>query len=539
MLGRHDSCNEEAQNWPHRVPEDSFYGQMGAVGDQLFTDDEFADMYCLDNGRPSLPPSLMSGVLLLQFHDNVSDDEAAQRVLFDLRWKVALHLPLDYLGFDGSSLSVFRKRLRKHGKERLAFDRFVEVGREAGFLPSNAEQLIDSAAIKGAGAVQDTYTLIRSAMRKLLRAMGYHLPQRRKQLAERLLPYLKKTKPDIDWYDPQARAAHLKELVTDAEVSLELALAEADDDEVCILGWMLAKILGDDLIFDEQGNPQIAQGVAKDRIISTTDEEMRHSRKSASRRFDGHRLEVSEHPDSELLTNVDVIAGNGNDGDELLPLLDEVGERYDIHPERAIADGAYGSADNRVDCGKQGIDLVSRLPDPPASGLFHKTRFDLDVEAGRVTCPAGQVTTDFAWGKDNQGRPVRRFFFPLEQCTACPLRPQCTKAQKSGRTITEHFHETVLQKARQRQATAEFRAIYRRRAIVERKIAELMGHGLRKARYIGRHKTKFQALWTGAVVNLKRLFKLMAENLEGLRAILAKLSARRQAAGIAFASQTA
>ena len=44
MLGRHDPCNEEAQNWPHRVPEDSFYGQMGAVSDQLFTDDEFADM---------------------------------------------------------------------------------------------------------------------------------------------------------------------------------------------------------------------------------------------------------------------------------------------------------------------------------------------------------------------------------------------------------------------------------------------------------------------------------------------------------------
>ncbi len=55
---------------PHRVPEDSFYGRMGKVIDVLFRDEELGEMYCLDNGRRSLPPSLMSGVMLLQFHDN-------------------------------------------------------------------------------------------------------------------------------------------------------------------------------------------------------------------------------------------------------------------------------------------------------------------------------------------------------------------------------------------------------------------------------------------------------------------------------------
>jgi hypothetical protein len=58
---------------------------MAAVSDLLFKDDDLKELYDPGNGRPSLPPSLMSGVLLLQFHDDVSDREAAERVLYDLR----------------------------------------------------------------------------------------------------------------------------------------------------------------------------------------------------------------------------------------------------------------------------------------------------------------------------------------------------------------------------------------------------------------------------------------------------------------------
>src|SRR5450756_442732 len=140
---------------PHTVDPESFYARMGALAHLLFREEDLAGMYTLDNGRPSLPPSLMCGVLLLQFYDDVSDGEAVERVQFDLRWKVALGLALDYRGFDPSSLSVFRGRLLAHGKERYAFDRFLKVGREAGFIQDRVTLLLDTAAAKGAGAVQD------------------------------------------------------------------------------------------------------------------------------------------------------------------------------------------------------------------------------------------------------------------------------------------------------------------------------------------------------------------------------------------------
>jgi len=62
---------------------------------------------------------MMAGALMLQFYDDVSDGEAVERILYDLRWKVALNLPLDYGGFDASSMSVFRARLVKYQQEPL------------------------------------------------------------------------------------------------------------------------------------------------------------------------------------------------------------------------------------------------------------------------------------------------------------------------------------------------------------------------------------------------------------------------------------
>jgi len=67
------------------VALDGFYGRMGSLGGVLFNDDDLAGMYTLDNGRPSLPPSLLCGVLLLQFYDDVSDGEAVERLEYDLR----------------------------------------------------------------------------------------------------------------------------------------------------------------------------------------------------------------------------------------------------------------------------------------------------------------------------------------------------------------------------------------------------------------------------------------------------------------------
>ena len=154
------------------IPEDSFHSRMGRFWSEVSRDDDLGDMYAEDQGAPSLPPSTMSAVLILQYFDDVSDREAANRVRFDMRWKLALGLPLEDKGFHYSSLSRFRSRLAEHGRERYAFDKLVRLAVEARLLVKDAEQVLDSTPIYGAAALQDTYTLLRNGIRKLLSAMG-------------------------------------------------------------------------------------------------------------------------------------------------------------------------------------------------------------------------------------------------------------------------------------------------------------------------------------------------------------------------------
>lgn len=528
MMGRRDPQRSLFDAWalPHRVPADSFYGRMAAVNDELFRDDDLEEMYCPDNGRPSIPPSLMSGVTLLQFYDDVSDGEAVERTLFDLRWKVALGLPLDYEGFDSSSLCNFRKRLVENGKERYAFDRFVAAGRAAGFIPDKVTLLTDTTWAKGAGAVQDTYTLIRRAMRKLLQELGYATPSKRRGLSPRVRGLVttyvdQNQKAEIDWSDPEQRAAQLKVLVQDAEAVLDMALEHSEEAEVRASGWLLAKILGDDLVEDEQGEPQIGQGTAPDRIISVTDPEMRHGRKSRAQRFDGFKVSVSSELSSDMILDIADVTAAGGDGQHLLPTVRRTEAEVGVTVERVIGDGAYGSGANLQACVEypdHPIDLVTPCR-RPADPEVDKSAFAIDLEEKTATCPGGHTVAGRDW-HDPQGRPILGFIFPRDSCEACHLFDRCVRSKSKGRTVRTSAHEVYLQAQRRRQQNEAFQVLYNQRSAVERIIAELVYHGLRNTRYLGQAKRQLQRLWTAAVVNLKRLFRLAETQGADLRAAL-------------------
>src|SRR3954462_15567163 len=93
------------------VGRDSFYGWLASQRGELFRDEQFAGLYVLDNGRPSVPPSLLAVALVLQTYDGVSDEEAKQRADYDLRWKVALGVELEAGPFAKSTLQGFRGQL--------------------------------------------------------------------------------------------------------------------------------------------------------------------------------------------------------------------------------------------------------------------------------------------------------------------------------------------------------------------------------------------------------------------------------------------
>ena len=154
------------------------------------------------------------------------------------------------------------------------------------------------------------------------------------------------------------------------------------------------------------------------------------------------------------------------------------------------------------------IELISKAPVLKDTGKLNKEEFDIDVKEERVVCPEGKVAEKCYKSKNAEGEVAKTFVFSKEVCNACPRKGECTNAKNTGRTINVGPYEEYLQEARKIQKTEEFKEIYNeRRPPVERKIGELIYHGLRKTRYKGKRKSRLQALFTAVGVNLKKIFK--------------------------------
>ncbi len=155
------------------------------------------------------------------------------------------------------------------------------------------------------------------------------------------------------------------------------------------------------------------------------------------------KLDVLIDEASELVLGVDVRAGNAGDGEGAVPLLSRATETEGIEVATLLGDMAYSDGDVREAVEQAGATLVAKVPPTTNSGRFPKTEFGIDLEAGTVTCPAGQTTTDARRAKDHKGRPATMFYFDASTCELCPLRDRCT-AGKGGRTIMVGRHNGTV-----------------------------------------------------------------------------------------------
>jgi len=249
-------------------------------------------------------------------------------------------------------------------------------------------------------------------------------------------------------------------------------------------------------------SPQIRRGVATDRVVSTVDPEMRHGRKSSSKRFDGYKVHITEALESELITAVTVTPANAHDGSAAEELAEQDTGRRGEPPRVLIGDSHYGSPDLREKLEAKGTEVVAKLPPASSRSDLSKRAFDIDLE--EHTCPAGATTSPSTQRRDHKGRLVDCYRFAAEACNNFELRSACTSSER-GSTITINCHEKKLQELRAYAETEEFDRRYWRRSLVKRKLSELLRcHGLQFGRYIGRKKSELRAVLTATVVNLKR-----------------------------------
>jgi Transposase domain (DUF772)/Transposase DDE domain len=485
------------------VPRDSFYGLLAMHGGRIVSDGDFADCYSLGRGRRSIPPSTLARILLLAYRTGLSDRQAMEAVRFDLRWKVALGLPLDHEGFHPTSLVKFRARLLLHGKERLVFERSLALARELGLLRETVEQVVDSTPMLGAAATQDTVTLVRSGVRKLLDAVAGEDAEA-VALLERSLEFdyaRPRQKPDCDWRSRPARERLLTRVAQDAGRALQAVAAApelAQAERVAEAVLLLRELIGQDYELDEDDVPRLRRGTAKDRILSVHDPEMRHGRKSEQQRFDGYKIHAAAATEAPLLTAIVVSPGCDYDGQLAPALIDQ--QPKQLRPKRLLGDSAYGDSETREQLEARAVDVLAPVPEPPpATGRIGKRDFTIDLDAGTVTCPAGQTARIGAPQRSGKRAAV----FPAAACRACLLGNRCAPGGR-GRKINLRRREDLLQAGREALKDPPTRERLRRtRPLIERLLSLLVDrYHARKSRYRGRRKAGFQAAWTAVLVNL-------------------------------------
>jgi len=420
----------------------------------------------------------------------------------DLRWQAAAGTDVGPAGFHPTALVGMRNRLRASARPRRLFEDTKVAAKAAGAMKNRA-RVLDSTPVYDAVATQDTVTQLRAAIRKVLATLdqaGSPGATRVRRVLRRDDEYASPGKPPCDWDDPAAREALVDELVRDAVAALGALDGQPLPLSAAAAADVLALVAGQDVEEGEDGVFRIARKTARDRVISTVDTQARHGHKSRNRRFDGYKAHLSVDPDSELIDEVAATAGNAPDRDAAGDLLAGLAQEDD-KPE-VVGDSAYGDAVTRAELESQGFAVVAKCPPARnAKGRFPKDRFTVDLDAGTVTCPAGQTAVIVPAARGGG----RASFRPW--CASCPLRPACT-ASKRGRTIAIHPHEAVLQRARAAQRDPAWQQRYRAdRPLVERKVSHFTRRawGGRKARTRGLARITTDLITRAGALNWARL----------------------------------
>lgn len=496
--------------WRQRIPSDSFFARLSHWAEDNLRDDDFAAMYP-NNGRPSHSPVVMILSLLIQLEMGYSDREMEQESRFDDRVKYALGVGREFGGIDAVCFSQFRARLLLHDFAMVLLDRTLSSAQNAGLFSTENIEAIDSFMVHGAAAKQDTFTLIRSSILRVLRLARMNSleePFRGTLIRD---DYEVRGKPKINWDDPKERQQLLQSLVEDGrrviQVAKKLSRVPKDVQEAVDL---LKRVIEQDTETKENGTIHIKQGTAPDRIISTVDPEMRHGRKTTSAKIDGYKTHLlTTGRDGDLIRSVEVTGANTPDGDVMPQLIADADARG-YRPERLLGDTAYFNPKVAEEEAKKGTQIVAKVPPVPGrGGMLTKEAFRIDTTEGTVTCPAGH-TVEFDPDRIT-ARIGTTVHFPVAHCGTCPLRETCTKSS-AGRAIRIHPYEPELQEARQIQQTKEFRDEYVKRSAVERVNSHVTRSGGRQARYLGRIKVRLQQILVAATHNIKVITRPPRDN---------------------------
>ncbi len=461
-------------------------------------------------GKDPIPPAMMAIATIIQAYERVSDAQAVQLSVVDLRWQMVLGtLGSAEPAFSQGAFFDFREKLIARGLDKRFLQRTAEIARSTkGFdakkLPKTLRIAVDSSPLQGAGRVEDTINLIGHAARMVVDCTAQLLKVDFEEVCRRAgIPLLLETSVkkalDRDWSDPHEKAKAIDRVAREV-----LALERWLDNHLAVevhrpplenLLAVLDQLVTQDLEPDPDADGvRIVDGVAEDRRISIEDEDMRHGRKSKSKRIDGYKRHVATDLDGKEIVAAAVTPANQPEH-EALPMLKADIEAQNSRIREAHFDRAYMGSPAVQEILDDDGKVICKPWKTKNGDLFAKEDFDLNLRAKSITCPGG-VTVPIVFGESAH--------FPPDACADCCLRNQCTTAAKgNGRTVNIAENEPLQHHLRKLAKTKSGREVFRQRVPVEHSLAHIGYRQGPRARYRGIRKNEYDLRRSAIVQNLE------------------------------------
>jgi hypothetical protein len=485
----------------------------------LFDDaflDELADMYRQSGaGKDPVCPGLMAMAMLLQGYDRVSDAEAVERTLIDLRWQMVLgRLGQSAPAFSQGAFREFRQRMIRTDMDKKVLERTVALAGETGAfdprkLPKSLRVAMDSMPLEGAGRVEDTINLLAHAGRKVIACaaniLDWPIERVCKEAGAPLLAASSvKAALDRTWGSQEDRHQAVSEVVeelTKLEQWLKARMpSEVKEPPLKDHLATVHQLVAQDLEPDPNGGGdalRIREGVAPDRRVSVEDPDMRHGRKSKTKRFNGYKRHLALDLDTSLVLACAMAAANRPEEEAAHDLENDL--EYLRRPIVGLyIDRAYINAPivDKVAANDNG-EIVCRPWSSRNGQHFPKSLFQINIRNRTITCPDGN-TEPFEFGSTVE--------FDPEHCDRCTRRSQCTDSSLGhGRTVSIAENEARQKRLQKLVRSPGGRQKLRERVAVEHALSHAGRRQGRRARYRGVRSNLFDWRRASAITNLETI----------------------------------
>ena len=511
----------------------------------LIDEEQFAPLYCDDNGRPNQPVATVLGVLVLKEMFALTDAEALEQLEFSLLWQHALELTPDEAHLAQKTLHNFRARLLAHDRGRQAFEATTD-GMLQALGTKVTRQRLDSTHVLSNIAVLSRLGLLCETLRHFLKTLAAKHPRLYGRVPKRLRErYLKKDGSATSYQDALSGTGRRRLPVCARDLyrlhQLFAGTAAEGLESYALLQRLLAEQC--EVIADKQhpseedddageGGVPVAlkapEHVGSDSLQSPHDAEATYN----GRKGKGYEVQIAEtcvEADDDktdtvnMITHVAVTDACASDEHATMPVLEAL-EGRGQRPDELVADTAFGSGDNALHAERLGTELVSPVKGPQVDVEERPetvTEADFLVDArleDPAICPAGHLAREQTpcEGKSHHVALT----FEREACETCALLSVCPvklNRTRDGYAVTVDLKAAHLERRRRALASGAFKERYRIRAGIEATVSELKRrHGLGALRVRGRWRVELAVYLKALACNIKRMVRVLTPKPEAI-----------------------